>query len=686
MTNATTGKLEVALGSPRTRRVMPAFSGGEAALPPPESRARRRTIHVAATLALVVSAGYLTWRIGFTLGNLWLAIPLWLLELHAIIGLALFTFSLWDIDSAAIPAPVLATDRRIAILIPSYNEPYEVLLPTVAAAVALEPRHETWVLDDGDRSWVREMAASLGAQYLVRENHDHAKAGNLNHALDNIDAELFAILDADHVAMPGFLTNTLGYFDDPKLAVVQTPQDFYNVDSFEHGLNRSWFWRDRRAVSFNEQRLFYRAIQPGKNRWGAAFWCGTNAVVRASALRDVGGVAFETVTEDIHTTIRMHRRGWHTVYHNEVLAHGLAARDAAQYQSQRLRWGTGAMQLLHLEHPLTRPGLTLPQRAAYAATILGWFDAWRTLGYVLVPLAVLITGVSPIHADAWTFAMAFVATFLLQRVALALLSRGYAPLGLATLFEFVRLHITMMATLSYLRPGEKEFRVTAKEGASERHRNDAPSVLWLLLTLSALSALWFAFTLAGLTPVTYSVYWTAYGAEFWSVVNAALLVAAISRIQSDRFATDRRTAVRHEIEGEVLVDLLPAQLIDISVAGALVRVQEATPIDPFHQMILYFEEGDHIALQCVERSRIPAGPEGSLLSFQFADGQDFAIAQLAVGLFRGRAVSDDTFSIFDNVDPLSFAPDEFDSTSTEAALAGLGRATPRGSHHGFEDR
>ena len=101
----------------------------------------------------------------------------------------------------------------------------------------------------------------------------------------------------------------------------------------------------------SEQALFYRILQPGKNRWTGAFWCGTGAVVRVAALREVGGVATETITEDIHTTIRLHRRGWRTVYHNEVLARGLAASDAARYQLQRHRWGTGAMQVLRSENP-----------------------------------------------------------------------------------------------------------------------------------------------------------------------------------------------------------------------------------------------------------------------------------------------------------------------------------------------
>jgi cellulose synthase (UDP-forming) len=104
-----------------------------------------------------------------------------------------------------------------------------------------------------------------------------------------------AVLDADHVAEPTFLTRTLGYFTDPKVAVVQTPQEFYNVESFEHepgsGATTAIGLDGDQSQRFHEQALFYRVLQPGKNRWGAAFWCGTGAVVRVAALRDVGLVA-----------------------------------------------------------------------------------------------------------------------------------------------------------------------------------------------------------------------------------------------------------------------------------------------------------------------------------------------------------------------------------------------------------
>ena len=616
--------------------------GDGAELPAPESRGRLAVIRTIAIVAIVGTAAYLAWRVGFTVRTgLWLAIPLWLLELHALIGLGLFTFSLWDVDGPPAPAPRRTTHLRVAVLIPTYNEPQEVLLPTVAAAVALAPAHETWVLDDGERDWVRELASTLGARYLARAEHDHGKAGNLNHALDHVDADVIGVLDADHVPGGGFLTHTLGYFDDPRVAVVQTPQEFYNSDSFEHDKNRALFGR-RDSLPYSEQRLFYRAIQPGKNRWHAAFWCGTSALVRLNALHEVGGVAHETVTEDIHTTIRMHRRHWRTVYHNEVLARGLAARNAEEYFTQRLRWGTGAMQVLHTEHPISGPGLTPTQRLAYAATLLGWFDAWRTLGYLLIPPAVLFSGAVPIRASALTFGVVFGATFVVQRISLSLLGRGYAPQGMAMLFDVVRMQTVLQATWTYVVRRNRPFRVTAKAGSSEHRRVAAPRMLWALLCLSGASAVWFALTLAGLTPLHYAVSWTAYGAAGWLVFNAALVGAAVVRVHGERFAVDRRSAVRLKIGAPVLVDGRRGFIRDISMGGAQVRLPGETVPRPVVRgpRILELPFGGGITLRCEERGREQVGGGGVLLRLRFLDGQEPELGALATSLLARQVAAE----------------------------------------------
>ncbi len=266
---------------------LPRFSGGR--LPEPESAQELSKIRAIAVVALVSSLLYIVWRTLFTIdfSVWWVSLPLLMIEIHALVSMVLFMHALWDVQTVRDAAVVETTSQRIAILIPTYNESVEVLLPVIAASVSLNPVHETWVLDDGRREHIRELAESLGANYLTRLNNDHAKAGNINNALQYIEADLVAILDADHVPTPEFLTNTIGYFDDPRIALVQTPQDFYNTESFEHA-NTDDALEQQEQDLYHEQAMFYRVIQPGKNRVGGAFWCGTCAVVRVAALARCG--------------------------------------------------------------------------------------------------------------------------------------------------------------------------------------------------------------------------------------------------------------------------------------------------------------------------------------------------------------------------------------------------------------
>jgi cellulose synthase (UDP-forming) len=601
-----------------------------AGVPRPETAGRRFLVRSVALGALAITLAYLTWRTLFTvnLGAWYLALPLLAFEIHAAIGLGLFTFSLWDVDRRPEAGPIPA-HLKVAVLIPTYNEGTEILVPTVAAAMSLEPAHETWVLDDGDRPEIARMAEALGARYLARPEHLHAKAGNINHALSVIDADVIAVLDADHVARPGFLTRTLGYFADPRVALVQTPQDFYNAASFEHDAV------SRGPEPFHEQTLFYRLLQPGKNRWNGAFWCGTNALVRVEALRGVGGAATETITEDIHTTIRLHRRGWHTVYHNEVLARGLAASDAAQYQLQRNRWGTGAMQVLRAENPLVVPGLTLAQRLSYAATLLGWFDAWRTLGFLVLPALVLLTGAVPIVADCWTFAAWFGATYLAQQVALYLLGRGaYRPF-LSILFELVRMTPNLVATLTLVLPRTPQFSVTPKGRiATNRGRAQAPRPLFAVLALSFIAATVFALVTLGALPVHYPEPWAAWGAFVWLVLNAALVWAAIRRVRSLRFAAERRAAVRFAVDTGGTIDGEPCQVQDVSVGGALVAIARELPEREAHLVTVRLGETS-ASLWTTVRS-VRQAPSGEMhYALEFLPDQYPALGTLTRAVFNG---------------------------------------------------
>ncbi|HET6213934.1 MAG TPA: glycosyltransferase [Micromonosporaceae bacterium] len=604
------------------------FPGSE--LPPPETTLRRGWVRLVGLSALAVTAAYLVWRTVATLhgATLWLGVPLLVLEGWALISLFLYTVSLWDLDAGRVPAPVRRTDLRVAALIPTYNEPREVLLPTIAAAVAMRLPHETWVLDDGRRPWVAELAASLGARYTTREGNEHAKAGNINALLPRLTADLIAVFDADHVAEADFLVRTLGYFDDPRIALVQTPQDFYNLDSFEH-IERPG------SPRYGEQELFYRGLAAGRNRWDSAFWCGTNAVVRLSALREVGGVATQSVTEDIHTTIRLHRRGWKTAYHNEVLARGLAAGDAEQYLTQRLRWGTGAMQVLRTENPAVVSGLRPMQRVSYLSTLLGWFDSWRTLGYVLLPVATVLTGAIPIAAPAMTFLAWFSAAFVLQRLALRALARGRAPQIHSTLFEFVRLPANLQATTALFARRPLPFVVTPKgrQGGDERRRTALPRLIPALLVLSGLAAAWYAATSFGLTPVTYRVPWVAHGAAVWLLVNAVMLVLAAKRIRHLRFAAERRASVRFERAATVSVDGVPCQPRDVSLTGASVAAPGALLRTGQQVRVRLDVGGTTLVLRAVTRSVVAHDDDRQVAGLEFHDIGHGDQARLALALF-----------------------------------------------------
>jgi Glycosyltransferases, probably involved in cell wall biogenesis len=611
-------------------------------LPAPESRTRQWAIRSVAVLALAVTAVYLVWRAGWTmaLDVWWVSIPLLVMEIHAALGLALFTFALWDVDRRPATRDVTTTPWKLAVLVPTYNEGLEVLTPTVAAAVAMRIDHETWVLDDGARPEVERVATELGARYLARPTHEHAKAGNLNHALGVIDAEFIAVLDADHVASPDFLVRTLGYFDDPGVALVQTPQEFYNVDSFEHeggGVNRTAADAARNE-RFHEQTLFYRILQPGKNRWAGAFWCGTGAVVRVAALQAVGGVATDTITEDIHTTIRLHRRGWRTVYHNEVLARGLAASDAATYQLQRHRWGTGAMQVLRTENPLVVPGLTLGQRLSYASTLLGWFDAWRSLGYLILPVVVIATGAVPIRAEPLTFAVAFGATFILGQLALRALSRGcYRPV-LSILFEFVRMTPNLLATMTLVTNRRAAFRVTPKGRTSDgRRTNRVPRPLTAVLVLSVGAVAWYAATLMGATPIEYAIPWAVHAAFGWMLVNVILVWLAIGRIRSSNYASERRASVRFETDIPGQLDGIEGWIRDLSLTGARVELPDASVVASIARLVVSVAGDAPIELDgAVQANWIDS--EGRVMAgFEFDPGQTEARARLARMLFEERA-------------------------------------------------
>jgi len=241
-------------------------------------------------LTVILGVNYVAWRWMASLNwdAWWIAVPLVLAETYSLIDVMLFGLTVWNIKFRKPPPPAPA-DATVDVFITTYNEPLDLVMTTALAAKDIRWPHSTWILDDGNRPEMRELAESNGIGYVTRtadwtpDMPRHAKAGNLNNALMLTSGEYLLILDADQIPEPDILDKTLGYFNDDKVALVQTPQYFINVPADD--------------PLGSQAPLFYGPIQQGKDGWNAAFFCGSNAILRREALMQLGLVGYVKATE-----------------------------------------------------------------------------------------------------------------------------------------------------------------------------------------------------------------------------------------------------------------------------------------------------------------------------------------------------------------------------------------------------
>jgi cellulose synthase (UDP-forming) len=263
------------------------------------------------------------------------------------------------------------------------------------------------------------------------------------------------MLDADHVPMPDALDAMVGYFDDERVALAQSPHDFFNHDSLQHY-----------SVGRHEQSLFFRVICSGKDRHGAAYWCGSAALLRRQALLDIGGVATETIAEDFHTTIRLQRDGWTSRYHDEVLVQGLAPHNLDGYLLQRDRWARGNLAVFTLpESPLRARELRPLQRLSYFVSLAAYLAPPMRLLLLLTLGLVLWTGELPMKISVLALAALWLPSVSLTLLAGSALSRGYMRIRETAHYELLTMEIYTRALRCIVRPGRTAFKVTPKQGS-----------------------------------------------------------------------------------------------------------------------------------------------------------------------------------------------------------------------------
>ncbi|MFC0509851.1 UDP-forming cellulose synthase catalytic subunit [Asaia spathodeae] len=444
-------------------------------------------------LSIIVSLRYLSWRLTETLNfSSWtqtvLGTVLVTAEIYAFIMLILSYFqSLHPLRRQVAPLPSdTASWPSVDIYIPTYNEELRIVRQTVLAAMGIDwpnDRINVYILDDGHRDEFREFAESCGAGYIARSEHTHAKAGNLNHAMILTKGDLIAIFDCDHIAKRNFLIETVGPFiTDERLALIQTPHHFYSPDPFQRNFSHGAFVPP-------EGNLFYGLIQDGNDFWNATFFCGSCAVIRRSALQEIGGVAIETVTEDMHTALKLQRRGWSTAYLAKPLAAGLATERLILHVGQRMRWARGMLQIFRLDNPLMGPGLDFAQRLCYFAAIASFLFAIPRLIFLVAPMAYLLFSQTLIDASPFAIAVYAVPHLVHSVLTSARTNKNWRYSLWSEVYETTLApFLARVTVMTLLFPRRGKFNVTEKGGILDRSYLDWSAIypnVYLVIALLA---------------------------------------------------------------------------------------------------------------------------------------------------------------------------------------------------------
>jgi len=554
-----------------------------------------------ACVSLITLGRYVWWRVSSTLefdsviesllgyGLLAAEAYTWLI---VVLG---FVQTAWPLKRQSAPLQGRPQDwPTVDVFIPTYNEDLQVVQPTVLAALGLDwpqDKLRIYLLDDGRRAEFRDYAQAMGIHYLDRPDNRHAKAGNLNNALHQTDGELVAIFDCDHIPTRPFLKQCVGWFQrEPRCAMVQTPHHFFSPDPFERNLGTF-----RRVP--NEGSLFYGLIQDGNDFWNSAFFCGSCAVIRRAPLMEIGGIAVETVTEDAHTALKLHRHGYQSAYLNQPLAAGLATESLSAHVGQRIRWARGMAQIFRLDNPLLGKGLSLWQRLCYSTAMLHFFFGLPRLVFLTAPMAYLFFEWHVINAHAGLLALYVVPYILLSNIANAHLQGESRHTFWADVYETVlAAYVALPTAKALLQPHAGGFNVTAKGGLVRQSYVDwvisTPYSVLVLLNLAAFVMGWlrlFLFNVHEMGTVLLNLAWTSYSLL---ILGAAMGVASETRqVRRTQRVQTQLPAVLYPEDGAAL----HCDCVDYSMSGLGLQMAGGTAlaVGARVQVGLYSEGREH---------------------------------------------------------------------------------------------
>lgn len=574
--------------------------------PLPVSRRIEFLWQVSAMMAIGLGFWYLSWRWLSSLNTDLLAYSVLVAsaETCAFVGMILYFHNLWQVDDPEQkPAPGVRSDvvpdypdqnelLSVDVFIPTFDEDPELVRYSVRDACAIRYPHpielHIHVLDDGGRLPMKRMADQEGVNYISRDNNIGYKAGNLRHAMERTSGDFIVILDADTRPFPTLLESTLGYFRDPKVAWVQTPQWFYDIPAgmtLDTVLARRFGSLGARAGRIvqrivgpieigadpfvNDPKLFYDVIQRRRNANGASFCCGAGSVHRRDAVMQAALKSYSDqvcsavdefsgwmeagepkssldrlltrelshkteltpyrfhVSEDIFTSIVLHcdeQAGWTSVLHPGVETKMLSPQDLKSWAIQRFKYAGGSLDIMTRENPLFRRGMPTRTKLYYAMTFWSYLSPLWIVVFIAAPLLALLFGISPVSSYSSSF-FAHLLPFLLIHELAAILGTWGVDNRKGRMLNLAFFSINLRALYTVLRGRTIKFSVTPKARIDGEFLDLVVSqVLVVLITLFAVS---YALSRAYLDPGSTDL-GLLFVNVFWGLCNAYAMTVLIA--------------------------------------------------------------------------------------------------------------------------------------------------------------
>ncbi len=443
---------------------------------------------------------YLIWRIFFTIPfgygivSVVTGIALLVVEVLGMVEAFIHYANMYSVEDYPFPENVpteLFPD--VDVFIATYSEDVELLYKTIRGCTRMKypdpEKVHIYLCDDGHREEMKALAARMGVNYLDREDHEGAKAGNLNNALAHSNSPYVVTFDADMIPRSNFLMRTMPYFVDAelrnrgrkeedkiKIGFIQSPQSFYNLDLFQFNL-----YSESRIP--NEQDYFYKDIQVARTKTNSVIYGGSNTVLSREALESIGGFYTGAITEDFATGILIEKKQYVSLGTAVPLASGLSPQDLKDLVQQRTRWARGVIATGRKMHIFSASELTFSQKMNYWASIWYWYAPLKRLIYIMSPIMYAAFGFMVFKCTLPQVLLFWLPMYVSSNISLRMLSRNIRSTKWTNIYETVLFPYMLLPVLfETVGISMKKFKVTSKgEQKNEKGKNFLYSIPFLLL-------------------------------------------------------------------------------------------------------------------------------------------------------------------------------------------------------------